>query len=403
MPTTLRPSPLLPASSPQNNPMHTTATPVASVPTSSNQSAIMHSASMQSEPVQPTQTKPKPLLTIAIPTWNRASYLIKTLDQLRLEISRLPDSAGAPQQLVEVLVSDNGSEDQTQAMIEQAMAAGLPITNIRNPANLGSDANIAQCFNRASGKYVLILGDDDLFIDHSLGHVLTRLGKKEYGIVCMRAYGFEHDFRREYPGNFGNEQEHPDSTLFLSKISALVTFISSCIINRDLLSGIDAGSYCGSNLVQVHLVIQAAIRARQNFFFNKYLIACQRNNSGGYDFSTIFVQNLGNILDSYEPAGLSREATRAVEDQLLLTFHPFYILRQRLAGVSDMSTCKRNFNDRFKGRPLYTWWVKPIITLPRPLAILWGISATVIGRTLNGDLKRGLHFALNRLKKAIRL
>ena len=264
---------------------------------------------------------------------------------------------------------------------------------------MGSDVNIAQCFNLATGKYVLILGDDDLLVDHALATVLAKLAEKNYGIVCMRAYGFNHDFRREYPGNFGDALEFTDSAAFLTKINSIMTFISSCIINREILSDVDAMAFCGGNLVQVHLVVQAAIRSKQNFFFNSYLIACQRNNSGGYDFSTVFVRNLGAVLDNYQSAGLNRATIMAIENQLLLTYYPFYILRQRLTNSGNLAQCQADFIHRFQGRALFSYWISPIITLPRPCAIMWGIMATLIGRTLNGDLQRGIRFGWSRLTR----
>ena len=46
-----------------------------------------------------------PVLTIAIPTWNRGSYLAQNLAQLHAELREVPPGR------VEVLVSDNHSTD----------------------------------------------------------------------------------------------------------------------------------------------------------------------------------------------------------------------------------------------------------------------------------------------------
>ena len=56
----------------------------------------------------------QPLLTIAIPTYSRASYLKETLDQLSLEIlSHHLDG-------IEIIVSDNASPDHTQQVVADA-------------------------------------------------------------------------------------------------------------------------------------------------------------------------------------------------------------------------------------------------------------------------------------------
>ncbi len=337
-------------------------------------------------------TEISPLLTVAIPTWNRAAFLAQTLEQLRLEmVATLPGA-------VEVLVSDNCSQDETLDMVQAAQAAGLGIRYVRNSENIGSDANIAQCFNLAQGKYVLILGDDDLFVDGALPWLLHRLGRTDYGVVCMRPYGFEKDFRKEYPGGAGDDREFCDGGSFLAAIGSLVTLISSCVINKSLLPGVDARSFCGGNLVQVHLVIRAALLAKANLFANRYLMACKRNNSGGYDFSRVFVEELGRILDSYQSMGLTPASIRAFEKRLLVGYYPFYLLRQRLARQGDLAATYRRFATRFGDRWLFLFWVAPILRLPRPLAILWGAVVTVVGRIASGDLRRGAVFAWNRIR-----
>jgi glycosyltransferase involved in cell wall biosynthesis len=257
--------------------------------------------------------KIQPLLTVAIPTWNRSLYLNDTLKQIHQELTK--SAAGN----VEILISDNFSSDNTPEVVDQAKMSGLNLRYIRNLENIGSDANIAQCFNMANGKYVLILGDDDLFYDGALPYLLERLDKGIYGVVCLRSYGFDFDFRHEYPGVSGYDKVFQDPGAFLAKIGPLMTLISSCVVHKSLLpKKIDANEYCGENLVQVHLVIQATFAAQENLFVSRYLIACKRNNSGGYDFSKVFVENLGNILDRYSGFGLTKKAIISIEKRLMI-------------------------------------------------------------------------------------
>lgn len=332
---------------------------------------------------------PSPLLSITIPTWNRAAFLA-------LNLERLAQEGRSFWGLTEVLVSDNASTDDTPQVVAKAIAGGMPIRYVRNTENIGSDANIAQCFNLAQGKFVLILGDDDLFVDGALQLLLERLAAGEYGVVCLRPYGFESDFRKEYPGGGDGERVFSDAGKFLEAIGPLMTLISSCVINKNLLSGVDARQFCGDNLVQVHLVLCAALAARENVFVEQYLIGCKRNNSGGYDFSQVFVSNLGAVLDSCKPLGLTPSAILAIEKRLIIAYYPFYLLRQRLAESGDLDATFARFEKRFHGRFLFKYWLAPIMRLPRPLAIVWGGAATFIGRALNGDLRRGIVFGWNR-------
>jgi glycosyltransferase involved in cell wall biosynthesis len=335
----------------------------------------------------------QPLLTIAIPTYSRASYLKETLDQLSLEIlSHHLDG-------IEIIVSDNASPDHTQQVVADALRPEFEIRYLKNLSNIGPDANIAQCFNEAKGHYVLILGDDDLFYDGSLKWLMTVIRQKEYGVVCMRSYGFDADFKLEYPGQFGRDKVFDDVGQFLTTIGPLVTFISGCVINKNCLSKVDANEFCGRNLVQVHLVMEAALNLKKNLYSSRYHIACKRNNSGGYDYVEVFVEHLGDILDAYQVRGLTRQSILAFDKRMLLGHLPFYLFKQRLSNVGDQQMNKTRLKLRYAS--LWTFWIflLPVVSMPRFIAIFWGGASTVIGRIRYGDFLRGFYFLLNKIRQ----
>lgn len=331
-----------------------------------------------------------PLLTIAIPTYNRDSYLRQTLAQLQLEMFSYGLSC------IEVLVSDNASTDSTQQVVAELQVSGLNITYLLNSENIGSDANIAQCFNMAKGNYVLILGDDDLFYDGSLKWLMSVLEQNEYGAICMRPYGFDHDFRQEYPSALGNDQIFFDAGEFLATIGPLVTLISSCVINKRCLPSVDANTFCGSNLVQVHLVVQAAFALNKNLYSSRYHIACKRNNSGGYDYVQVFVERLGGILDSYQMLGLSRGNIIEFDKRMLLGHLPFYLLKQRLGNTGNQKENALRLKARYKKILSFWIFVMPIVVMPRFIAIFWGGASTLIWRMRYGDFLRGFYFLIHK-------
>lgn len=334
----------------------------------------------------------KILLTIAIPTYSRSFYLSSTLSQIRSELNKCQDFN------VEILVCDNASPDDTKSVIDDQLSKGLDIKYVRNYENIGSDANIAQCFNIALGQYVLILGDDDLFIDGGLYNLLQQLSLKNYGVVCLKSYGFDIDFRLEYPGNLGCDRFFQNPGAFLYSIGPLMTLISGCVINKSILSGVDANNYRGGNLVQVHLVIKAALMAQENLFMNRYMIACKRNNSGGYDFAKVFVENVGNILDSYIGRGLTKKDVCKIELKFITAYFPFYLMKQRFYRTGNLDEAFSQFYKRYGDRLAFYLWLYPIMKAPRWIAISWGAIATLLGRVFNGDLIRGVAFALNKLR-----
>jgi glycosyltransferase involved in cell wall biosynthesis len=335
-----------------------------------------------------------PLLTIAIPTWNRELHLQRNLDQLRSEMQ------GVASGLVEILVSDNCSPDATPAVVESAIKSGLPIRYVRNDKNLGWALNFVQCFDLARGQHVLLLGDDDLFVDGALPMLLNRLAGRNYGVVCLRPYGFDNDFRKEHPGGSGREREFNDANRFLIAISRYFTLTSACVVNKSLLPAVDSKQFVDTNLATLHLMLRAALAAEKNLFIDKYLIASKRQNSFSYEFAKVFVGELWRIIDAQVPHGLSRDAVHVIERDKMLSYYPFYLLDLRLSGRGDLQVTRDQFASRFEGRWLLKYWLEPTIRLPRPIAILWGAATTFIGRVMSGDLRRGIMFGWNRFTRS---
>lgn len=340
----------------------------------------------------------QPLLSITIPTFNRARDLERNLRRLTSEISKIDTH------LVEVLISDNASEDITGKIVQTAIDNGLPARYVRNAKNIGSDANFAHCFNFARGKYVMIMGDDDLFSHGALSALLSELKdapKGGYGVVCMRPYAYDEDPDEEFPGGHGESSVYLPSE-FLVRIAHLLTFISSLVINKELLVGVDANQFCGGQLVQVHLALRAALAGKSSLVMNRYMLACLRSSSPAFDYGKVFVLELGRILDEHIQFGLSTETIMRIEGKMLSILLPYLALRQRLADVGDPIDMYERIAMRYHGRVLFHFGLGPVLLMPRPVALVWGSGVVVAGRLLNGDLRRGFWFAWHRLFSSIR-
>jgi glycosyltransferase involved in cell wall biosynthesis len=98
----------------------------------------------------------QPLLTIAVPTFNRADSLAVALSLISRGLNML---SAAQKQHVEVMVANNASTDNTREVCK--IYPG--ITYIEQPRNLGYDENISTIYERASGTWVLFISDDDIF------------------------------------------------------------------------------------------------------------------------------------------------------------------------------------------------------------------------------------------------
>jgi glycosyltransferase involved in cell wall biosynthesis len=90
-----------------------------------------------------------PLVTIAIPTFNRASWLKDCV------LSALSQTY----QHFEILVSDNASTDETEQVLREYNDRRLRV--VRQDTNIGMLQNFNACLAGARGDYVIIVPDDD--------------------------------------------------------------------------------------------------------------------------------------------------------------------------------------------------------------------------------------------------
>jgi abequosyltransferase len=328
------------------------------------------------------------LLTVVIPTFNRAGYLDLCLANLVPQMREHGDA-------VELVILDNASADNTPQVAGKYQAQCPALVYLRNPENIGSDRNIAEGFNRARGRYVWVLGDDDVPLEGTISWLVLTLSDGEAGLVYLRPFGFDRDFRSEFPGSSGRTLELDSIAAFLSRVGPHIGLISAIAVNKSLIPDVDARGFCGTNLVQVEVYLSAALRAKRFLYSEPYRVAYKRLNTGGFDFSRVFVENLGKILDRYCAAGLPQVAAEGLGRSMLIRYFPYHVWKLRSSREGNLAAHRVRFDARYRDNPWYRLLVRPIFTLPRALALVWGLLAVFAGRLASGDFRRGMYFAVN--------
>lgn len=111
------------------------------------------------------------LLSICIPTYNRADFLIETLDSLVCQMNE------ENLDLIEICISDNCSSDTTENDLKNYISKHSKLTfNFnRNEKNLGADLNFLKVIDIAHGKYCWFLGSDDKLKQGALEKILIEI------------------------------------------------------------------------------------------------------------------------------------------------------------------------------------------------------------------------------------
>lgn len=256
-----------------------------------------------------------PLLSITIPTYNRAPFLAELLGAL------LPQLRNEPR--AELVVSDNASTDETPELMARFEQLGLPLRSLRNPQNIGADANFLQCLEQARGKYVWVLGDDDLLTPGAVGQLLSLLKQAEtpdhmgrpqdFDLVYLSSFGFSGQYTTPSVNQVKDrlrrfaEVVH-SGPYFLEKVNALVGLISAVIVNKERLLALPhppIDSLRDTNLIQAGWIFPLLHRRCRVLYVWQRLLAYRSFNSHGWGVCEVFGLRLHRIAAEYfrhEPA-----------------------------------------------------------------------------------------------------
>lgn len=262
-----------------------------------------------------------PLLTIAVPTYNRA-------DLLDICLSRIYEQVGEENALIEVVVSNNASTDHTKQVIDKFQRRYKYLRYSENEKNGGPDFNIARCFELATAKYVWVFSDDDLLLPNAISNILKLLNGSDLGVVFLKP-SFYKDFIGEYiPTNKPFDYEIYDNPMILlEKAHYWITYITGTIINKNLVQ--DCNSlyrYQNSFLIQLGWVLPALFRAERNIYVTSDLILGRGLEVLDFKLFHVFGASYPRVLSSMVKHGeLPVRAKEMLLDLILTIYFPYYL------------------------------------------------------------------------------
>ena len=101
---------------------------------------------------------------LGIPTYNRSQYLRRRLEQVYSQINEGTND-------IEVMVTENGVDLKTGSVCEKFLSKNN-FSHVKFSENLGVERNLLNCFDRAQGDWIWILGDDDVINETAIDSVL---------------------------------------------------------------------------------------------------------------------------------------------------------------------------------------------------------------------------------------
>lgn len=313
------------------------------------------------------------LLTIAIPTYNRAPYLERGLAALEPQLR--------PELPIELIVSDNASPDDTDGVVERYRARGLRIKYLKNATNLGPDGNILRCFEEAGGKYVWILGDDDFVRPGGIEKILSHMERSEYDLIYVSSVAFTHaEPPPENVPELGSEV-FEDAEALARRVNVFFTFVSGVIVNKETVSRVPHPPYeelLGTYLVQLGWVYAAVNHHRKSLYIRDQIVATLTDNAGGYKLFQVFGPNLKNVTEKRIRSAAIR---RMIINGVLLRFFPAFLLYRPDSETKFLrEDPHRILSATFGGNFRYWLFDFPVLKLPLSLARCWVFMVRQLNR-----------------------
>lgn len=315
-------------------------------------------------------TPAKPLISIAIPTYNRSAILGDTLKALGDHPEFLhPD--------IELVISDNASSDDTGAVVAAfAARTGKPVVYHRNTTNLGIDGNIHAVSQLASGRYLLLMSDDDFLRPGALSRLTGLVAQTPDLLFCFANGG-------SFSGNYDPSASLPTlvplaSTLITRDIDEIVrtiwiwsTFISAFFVERQAWIAVrEQPSFIGTDIYLTHVLFRvlSGNRGRTCIVTAEQLTAARMEYTGSFRIFHAFGNSFMRLLCVDAPQlGFEHAALRGVKLATIRKGLPPMVLMVR-RGQKPRWLNVQEWRMLFR----YTWWepsawlyLMPICLLPR--------------------------------------
>jgi glycosyltransferase involved in cell wall biosynthesis len=115
-----------------------------------------------------------PTLSIGLPVYNGEAYLASALDALLAQ----------SYEDFELIVCDNASTDETEAIVRSAAACDERVRYVRASHNQGAITNFNDAFLQAHGRYFKWAADDDLMAPEFVGSCIAELERDPGVVLC---------------------------------------------------------------------------------------------------------------------------------------------------------------------------------------------------------------------------
>lgn len=235
---------------------------------------------LHTQPPQiPVVQRKVPLLSIAIPAYDRAESLLYALQIFIAQIE------GKYENEIEIIVSDDCTPEDRLRSVRELAAQYRFLHYRRYETNLGLEKNLLACADSCVGEYLWIFGDDDfLETDTALERIFTILHEGRFDALVLNRTRRNTDLSTELSSNWMGldpqlKREYAGLREFCLDFGfiSVLGFISINIFRRRLFQRVDASSFMGTMYPQLGALLEA-FHSRPTLLLGEPLV-CHRTQT----------------------------------------------------------------------------------------------------------------------------
>lgn len=214
----------------------------------------------------------EPLVTIGITSYKRVNELIRCINSVK---TKYKDE-------IEILVSENKSsfsKEIEKAVTELAQKSTYRIRFTTNETNLGYDMNLGAVIQKARGKYIFYMSDDDMMSDNCLDDVIPFLREEKQCGVLYAPFVIT--------GTNKKDRKRSDKSFCIpageesaSKYIYDSIMISGLIFKKEYVESFDSARFRNSQYFQVYMFLQMMLKYGGYYFANPSVICIGDGENG---------------------------------------------------------------------------------------------------------------------------
>ena len=322
-------------------------------------------ASGQGAPGKPR----RPLISVAIPTYNRGRLLEETLASI------LPQT----DESVEVVVYDTGSADDTSERVEK-LAQDSPALRFFSVAERHSlDETLLRLLDVCRGEYVWFFSSDDQMNPGAIEAVRKRiLGTRERpALVYINQEIVDETGKTLVVSQVGNEgsRDFRDGRKILPWLGLNLGFISASVFRRESAlhaATSSAHEFVGTRSLNLHLYLRCLLEGGAALYVGEPLIRARRApGAPPYEYADVFVRDIVRILDDAGQRGFGRLAIYRAMHRIVAGQYLRLVFSWRAEDPVELA---RTFPVMAKACWKYpAFWLLLIPVRFAPSALLWAV------------------------------